>query len=153
MVFKQFFLNMLMARETPSPPPSSWQMPFQISIFSPSLKSFIARHSCHLGKSTQLSTQIKTYASTAYFVDAGADAAVVYTPCYYKVFSLLMLCFLFQQDLGLTLKLTSEYTIGQHKLLKCSKCPPYQAKMTSTALEKHFIEVADASPIPIVLYR
>ena len=52
-------------------------------------------HSCHLGKSTQLSTQIKTYASTAYFVDAGADAAVVYTPCYYKVFSPLMLCFLF----------------------------------------------------------
>merc|ERR1711972_991497 len=42
--------------------------------------------------------------------DAGADAAVVYTPCYYK------------------------------------------AKMTSPALEKHFIEVADASPIPIVLY-
>merc|ERR1712223_1617617 len=52
----------------------------------------------------------ETIEMTSAMADAGADAAVVYTPCYYK------------------------------------------AKMTSPALEKHFIEVADASPIPIVLY-
>jgi len=52
----------------------------------------------------------ETIEMTSAMAEAGADVAVVYTPCYYK------------------------------------------AKMTSPALEKHFTEVADASPIPVVLY-
>jgi len=52
----------------------------------------------------------ETIEMTSAMAEAGADVAVVYTPCYYK------------------------------------------AKMTSQALEKHFTEVADASPIPVVLY-
>jgi 4-hydroxy-2-oxoglutarate aldolase len=47
---------------------------------------------------------------TAAMAAAGADAAVVITPCYFK------------------------------------------AKMTGPVLEQHFTAVADASPIPIVLY-
>merc|ERR550525_726831 len=50
----------------------------------------------------------ETIEMTSAMADAGADAAVVYTPCYYK------------------------------------------AKMTSPALEKHFIEVAD--PVPYLLF-
>jgi 4-hydroxy-2-oxoglutarate aldolase len=52
----------------------------------------------------------ETIAMTAAMAEAGADVAVVITPCYYK------------------------------------------AKMTGPALEQHFTAVADASPVPVVLY-
>jgi 4-hydroxy-2-oxoglutarate aldolase len=52
----------------------------------------------------------ETIAMTAAMAEAGADVAVVITPCYYK------------------------------------------AKMTGAALEQHFTAVADASPVPVVLY-
>ena len=76
-------------------------------------------------KSSQPNAEI-----TLYITEAGADVAVVYTPCYYKVF----LCFY-------------SYWSFDHLIVTL------QAKMTSPALEKHFTEVADASPIPVVLYR
>jgi len=53
---------------------------------------------------------LETISMTQAMADAGADVAVVITPCYYK------------------------------------------GKMTGPVLEKHFTAVADASPIPVVLY-
>ena len=52
-----------------------------------------------------------TIAMTNAMAEAGADAAVVITPCYFK------------------------------------------AKMDNEALKRHFTAVADASSIPVVLYR
>ena len=67
----------------------------------------------------------ETIAMTQAMAEAGADVAVVITPCYYKV---------------------------NTPALVPAASPLPQAKMTGPALEQHFTAVADASPIPVVLY-
>ena len=75
---------------------------FQVRKYASKDKLVLAGSGCE--------STAQTIALTAAMAEAGADAAVVVTPCYFK------------------------------------------AKMNGAALKAHFLAVADASPIPVVLY-
>ena len=76
---------------------------FQVRAFASKDRLLLAGSGCE--------STAHTIEMTAAMADAGADAAVVVTPCYFK------------------------------------------GRMNAAALTKHFEAVADASPVPIVLYR
>ena len=82
---------------------ATMRTPFQVRNFASKDRLLLAGSGCE--------STAHTIEMTAAMADAGADAAVVVTPCYFK------------------------------------------GRMNAAALTKHYEAVADASPVPIVLYR
>ena len=86
----------------------------------------------------------ETITMTKAMAEAGADVAVVITPCYFKVH----LHLFSHPALLLPVPLPCMLLTLPLPSFLCD-----QGKMTGPVLEQHYTAVADASPIPVVLYR